>query len=261
MLSRSEIKRNARAGVRAAYWPSVGALALILAIFLGLGAIIVSPTVIFVAEIAFAPISVGMYGYFLGIYRRDGATRVGRVFNIAFSQNYGRKLGGMAWMTLWSYIWMLPSFGVLFCAGIYAQFLPDASTRSGSDLLYLFGEMSAVRALFIVLTIACSVIACIKALSYYMTPFILADCPNVTATNALRLSKRMTRGHKGEIFVMMFSFTGWMILTLLSFMILLFFWLGPYNMAAFAGQYDELKRRAIDSGAVAAEEFEGQIPA
>ncbi len=253
MLSRSEIKGNAKAGVKAAYWPSVGAMALIYAISFVIGAIMASPTVILALEIAFAPLNVGMYGYFLGIYRRDGDTRV--VFNIAFSQNYGRKLGGMAWMTLWGFIWMLPCVGVLFCAGIYAQFLPDESIRSASDLFFLSNDVNAARALSIVLTAACLVIAYIKTLSYYMTPFILADCPNVSATNALTLSKRIIKGHKGEMFVMILSFTGWVILTLLSFMILLFFWLGPYIMAAFAGQYNELKRRAIESGAVAAEEF------
>jgi len=42
----------------------------------------------------------------------------------------------------------------------------------------------------------------IKAIAYSMTYYILADCPNVTATNALKLSMKMTSGHKGKLFVM-----------------------------------------------------------
>ncbi len=77
------------------------------------------------------------------------------------------------------------------------------------------------------------------------------------ATNALTLSKRMTQGNKGEIFVMWLSFFGWVILTLLTAGILAFFWTSPYTLASIAGQYDEIKRRAIETGAVSAEEFEG----
>ena len=52
----------------------------------------------------------------------------------------------------------------------------------------------------------------VKAYAYRLTPYILADCPRVSATGALEISMRMTQGHKWEIFVMELSFLGWNLL-------------------------------------------------
>lgn len=95
----------------------------------------------------------------------------------------------------------------------------------------------------------------IKALAYSMTPFILADCPNVRATDAIKLSMRMTRGHKGGIFVMCLSFIGWWILSGLTFGILQLLFVGPYISTSFAGLYVDLKARALTSGMVRSEEL------
>ena len=95
----------------------------------------------------------------------------------------------------------------------------------------------------------------IKALAYSMTPFILADCPNVRATDAIKLSMRMTHGHKGGIFVMCLSFIGWWILSGLTFGILQILFVGPYTGTSFAGLYVDLKARALSSGIIRPEEF------
>lgn len=95
----------------------------------------------------------------------------------------------------------------------------------------------------------------IKALAYSMTPFILADCPNVRATDAIKLSMRMTRGHKGGIFVMCLSFIGWWILSGLTFGILQLLFVGPYTCTSFAGLYVDLKARALTSGIIRSEEL------
>jgi len=97
----------------------------------------------------------------------------------------------------------------------------------------------------------------IKVLSYSMTPYILASNPNVTATDALTLSKRMTKGHKGKIFVMGLSFIGWQILNGFTFGILGIFYVNPYMMAAFAGQFVELRSLAVASGVINATELDG----
>jgi uncharacterized membrane protein len=95
----------------------------------------------------------------------------------------------------------------------------------------------------------------IKALAYFMTPYLLADTKEVLPTQALKLSMRMTKGHKGKIFVMYLSFIGWAILTGLTFGILAIFWTGPYMETSFAGLYSELKQNALDNGVVTAEEL------
>lgn len=95
----------------------------------------------------------------------------------------------------------------------------------------------------------------IKALAYFMTPYILADTKEVSPKQALKLSMRMTKGNKGKIFVMYLSFIGWGILTVLTCGILAIFWTGPYMETSFAGMYSELKQNAIDNGTVTAEEL------
>ena len=97
----------------------------------------------------------------------------------------------------------------------------------------------------------------IKAYAYSMAPYILADCPNVTAKDALRLSIRMTRGYKMDIFVTHLSFLGWMLLSALTCGILQILHVGPYMSITMGGVYQELKKNAIENGVIAAEEFEG----
>ena len=52
----------------------------------------------------------------------------------------------------------------------------------------------------------------IKAYSYSMAPFILAENPTLTARAALNESKRITMGAKKDLFVMDLSFIGWALL-------------------------------------------------
>lgn len=95
----------------------------------------------------------------------------------------------------------------------------------------------------------------IKALAYSMTPYILADCPNVRATDAIKLSMRMTRGHKGGIFVMYLSFIGWGLLSAITFGILQLLFVGPYMNTSFAGLYVDLKARALSNGIIRPEDL------
>ncbi len=95
----------------------------------------------------------------------------------------------------------------------------------------------------------------IKAFSYAMTPYILADCPNVKAQDALKLSIRMMNGHKADLFVFTLSFLGWMLLSGLTGGILYIFYVGPYMNNAMAGYYAELKENAIMNGVVSVDEL------
>ncbi len=90
----------------------------------------------------------------------------------------------------------------------------------------------------------------IKLFAYFATPYILADCPKVPATQAIKLSMRMMNGHKGELFVMVLSFLGWQILSGLTFGILDIFYVGPYREISFAGFFEEVKNNAILTGVI-----------
>jgi len=97
----------------------------------------------------------------------------------------------------------------------------------------------------------------IKVLSYSMTPYILANNPNVQATDAIKLSMRMTQGHKGKIFVMYLSFIGWQMLNGLTFGILGIFYVFPYMNASVAGLFIELRNYAVATGAIHPAELDG----
>lgn len=67
----------------------------------------------------------------------------------------------------------------------------------------------------------------VAALRYAMAPYILAENPQLTASQAIELSKQMMDGKKGDLFVLNLSFIGWALLAGLTFGIGLL-WLNPY---------------------------------
>lgn len=97
----------------------------------------------------------------------------------------------------------------------------------------------------------------IKSFSYAMTPYLLADCKAVSATDALKLSNRMMEGHKWELFVFHLSFLGWHLLNGLTLGLLGIFYVMPYYRIACAGYYEERKRQALAEGVITEEELMG----
>lgn len=81
----------------------------------------------------------------------------------------------------------------------------------------------------------------IKAFAYMMTPYILVDKPELSAQEALKLSIKMTDGHKWELFVVGLSFIGWQILNVLTCCMLGVFFVNPYMNTTFAAYYEKLK--------------------
>ena len=59
----------------------------------------------------------------------------------------------------------------------------------------------------------------IKEYSYAMTPYIMAENPNITVTEAITRSRHMMYGNKWRLFCLDFSFIGWTLLCNLPFMI------------------------------------------
>ena len=100
----------------------------------------------------------------------------------------------------------------------------------------------------------------IKSFSYAMTPFILSDCPNVKAKDALKLSMRMMAGHKAELFVFMLSYIGWGILSCFTLGILAVFYVEPYMSSAEAVWYLEVREDALRRGVITMGQLEGTEP-
>ena len=87
----------------------------------------------------------------------------------------------------------------------------------------------------------------IKSFSYSMSFYILSENPQLGAKEALNLSKQITKGYEGKIFILGLSFIGWMLLAGLTLGIG-FLWLMPYIQITFANLYKELKTEAVANG-------------
>ena len=72
--------------------------------------------------------------------------------------------------------------------------------------------------------------------------------PDMTAREAVTLSRKMMDGHKWECFVFELSFIGWEILGILTIGIFNIFYTNPYKTAAFTRYYAELRAEALEKG-------------
>jgi len=97
----------------------------------------------------------------------------------------------------------------------------------------------------------------IKGISYAMTQYILADCPNVKAKDALKLSMRMMDGHKWEYFVFGLSFIGWILLSVITLGLAAAFYTEPYMHSSTAQYYLEVRNEALRTGAITQGQLDG----
>ena len=85
--------------------------------------------------------------------------------------------------------------------------------------------------------------AIVKTYSYRMVPYIVAENPDMKATDAITLSRNMMKGHKWNAFVLDLSFIGWYLLSCLTLGLLAFFYVSPYHYATNAELYNALKSK------------------
>ncbi len=81
----------------------------------------------------------------------------------------------------------------------------------------------------------------IKACSYSMAPYVINDNPEMSGNEAIKESMRIMQGKKWRYFVLLLSFIGWGILSVLTFGILEILWVGPYRSATMANFYESIK--------------------
>ena len=81
----------------------------------------------------------------------------------------------------------------------------------------------------------------IKAYSYRMVPYILADDPSIGAKDAITRSREMMDGNKWKAFVLDLSFLGWWLLACVTLGFAGVFWVSPYIEATEAELYKALK--------------------
>lgn len=81
----------------------------------------------------------------------------------------------------------------------------------------------------------------VKAYSYRLVPYILADDPDLTPREVLKKSTELMEGHRWNAFVYDLSFIGWYLLGALTFQLVTIFWTNPYKQNADAALYLRLR--------------------
>ncbi|MBR4622258.1 MAG: DUF975 family protein [Ruminococcus sp.] len=93
----------------------------------------------------------------------------------------------------------------------------------------------------------------IKYFSYYLVPYIIAENPDLSAKEAITLSRRMMDGHKFECFKLRLSFILWDLAGFITYDILSVLIVSPYEEATTAEFYVEMRKQAKEKGIEGAE--------
>ena len=90
----------------------------------------------------------------------------------------------------------------------------------------------------------------IKSLSYALTPYIVAEQPELSANESIELSMKMMDGHKMDLFVI---WLGFIVLSVLCIFTLCigYLWLLPYMYAKMAAFYEDVKSEYESKNVVA----------
>lgn len=132
-------------------------------------------------------------------------------------------------------------------AGVFLRAARTGEKMSVNDMFSGFKDFAGnlvldlMVTLFTVLwTLLFIIPGIVKGLSYSMAFYIKNDHPEYTWKQCIEESKKMTYGHKGQLFCLGLSFIGWAILGLLCLGIGLL-WVAPYMSASTAEFYNQLK--------------------
>lgn len=204
-----------------------------------------------------------------------------------FGQGFGAELpdawdfhSGENWRIEWGFLCLLIVGVVLVAMLLYGIFVGNVvgTGMRGWFLRYSRGENASFGELFASFRIYLPVVAAnflrslytflwsllffipgiVKSYAYSMTDYIIYENPNLSANQAITLSRELTRGAKWDLFVLDLSFLGWNLLSGLTCGILGILYVNPYYATAHAMVYDSLKASAIQSGRLTWADF-GQI--
>lgn len=123
----------------------------------------------------------------------------------------------------------------------------------GGNVLMMF-LISLYTALWSMLFVVPGIV---KGYSYSLAMYIKSENPQISASQAIELSKKMTNGRKMDLFVLDLSYIGWFLLSGITFNILGILYVLPYYQAAKAFAYEEIKEEALSKQVVTESELYG----
>lgn len=95
----------------------------------------------------------------------------------------------------------------------------------------------------------------IKAIAYSQMFYLINEYQDISIPKAMNISKIITKGHKGDLFVMYLSFIGWFLLGAFSLGIG-FFWIIPYYRMSLVNAYHALMKDALETGKIKPEDLQ-----
>ena len=185
------------------------------------------------------PATIGYHRFHLAVIdRNDPEISVSTLF-FAFKKHYMKAVLLRLLNLLVSLVVLLPILGAYVLSLIHVITSFIASPLLGSLILPIINSAIALLlASFVSLALSILVLY-----AYTVSPFIMADYPEVSAVEAMRNSRHLMRGNKWKLFCLDLSFLGWFLLGLLMLGIGIIFVL-PYINTAHALFYDDISGRA-----------------
>ena len=84
----------------------------------------------------------------------------------------------------------------------------------------------------------------IASMSLFLVPYLLHDNPDLSLIDTMRLSRKMMRGHKMQLFKLSLSFIGWVFLNFFTLGVGTL-WLVPYMMTTMSAFYQDVREQYI----------------
>lgn len=150
--------------------------------------------------------------------------------------------------------------------GLFLHLIHGNNMDLGNGLSYVFKTafdknyvnrflLQLLKSIFIILLSLLFIIpGIIFAYKYYFTSYIMSEKPDMTWKEAIELSKKMTNGHKWELFVLDLSFIPWYLLMSITFG-LVGIYVAPYIEATKAIYYENFKQRGLQTGELTPADF------
>lgn len=156
-------------------------------------------------------------------------------------------------IVLYVYMLMMPCVVGVVNAFNALFYKSDGALLTNMKRMTFFDYFRNVAGMFLLnlVTFVCSlaliVPGVIVSMSLFLVPYLLHDNPDLSLVDTMRLSRKMMRGHKMQLFKLSLSFIGWGLLNSLTLGVGVL-WLMPYIMTTMAAFYQDVREQYFMKG-------------
>jgi len=196
-----------------------------------------------------------IYNNVLGIIKSVGSLGMATLF-----------LGLGLWLSLMSILFYI-FIGAPLLVGAKRFFMCNRESQGRFEmLLYAFRSGHFMNVVGIMLVVGIKTFlwsllfiipGIVKSYEYSMIPYILAENPGIPMDRAFALTREMTYGQKGDIFVLGLSFILWKMLGAVTCGLANILYVNPYIAATYAELYTALRGNAMHRGVTNSFELPG----